>query len=55
MGMRFALLELKMALVELLRKYNIKKCAKTVETVKLDPGSQLGTPKDDLIVKIERR
>ena len=54
-GMRFAVLEAKMALVALLAKYDFVKCTQTAETITLDPASMLGAPKDPLMIKIKKR
>ena len=54
-GMRFAMLEAKIALVALLAKYDFLKCPETVDQITLDPGSVLGAPKDPLMIKIQKR
>ena len=54
-GMRFALLEAKMALISVLSRYNIKRCSETPKKPRLDPNSFLGTPLDALMVSIEKR
>ena len=55
MGMRFALLELKYALVLILAKYSIHKTEKTPEVLTFDPGAQLAAPKEGLYVKVTKR
>ena len=54
-GMRFAVLEAKMALVALLSKYNFVRSSETVDRITLDPGSMLGAPKDPIMIKIQMR
>ena len=40
--MRFALLEAKVALMSVVRKFELVTCSKTVEKIELDPKSALG-------------
>nr|APH81388.1 cytochrome P450 CYP3026A2 [Tigriopus kingsejongensis] len=54
-GMRFALLEAKLALFATLRKYKLKTCPETVEAFTLDPSAILSNPKEDLLIKLEAR
>ena len=54
-GMRFALMEAKLALATLLRKFSLVKCEKTAEKIELDPKSILGGNKGGLWVKAEKR
>jgi hypothetical protein len=55
MGMRFALLEAKVALVSILAEYNLVTSENTPETTDFDPQSQLGACKENLVVKIQKR
>ena len=41
-GQRFAMLEAKMALAAVFRKFTLVKCKKTVEKIELDPSHILG-------------
>nr|AIL94150.1 cytochrome P450 CYP3026A1 [Tigriopus japonicus] len=54
-GMRFALLEAKLALFGVLRSYKFVTCPETIDTYTLDPSSILATPKEPLLVKVEKR
>jgi len=53
--MRFSLLEAKMGLVAVLRKFSFVRSAKTPDVVELDPASTLGYVKGGLWVKVEKR
>ena len=54
-GMRFATLEVKMALATMLGKYNFAFCNKTVQEIKLDPKSGLKSNFGGIWLKIENR
>ena len=54
-GMRFALLEAKVAMMSVLSKYSFIYSEKNPETLVLDPQSQLGYVKEGLFAKVERR
>ena len=54
-GMRFALLEAKMGIIAVLRKYTIKKCPETPTTITRDPASFLSVANEALFVKMEER
>jgi len=54
-GMRFALLEAKVATMAVLRKFSFKPGTKTITPLKIDNYSQLAYPKGGLWVKIEER
>jgi cytochrome P450 len=54
-GMRFALLEIKIALIKILRSYNLKTCAETPKEFILDPQSLTSNSKNLLWVKAEER
>ena len=53
-AMRFALFELKIGLVSVLRKYRLVKTPNTPEKIELKVGTMTGT-KRPLLVAIERR
>lgn len=53
-GMRLAQLEIKMALVHLIHKYNVVACTETKVPLELKSTSTLG-PKNGIFVKITRR
>nr|ATW72294.1 cytochrome p450 CYP3044A7 [Brachionus calyciflorus] len=53
-GMRFALLEIKILLTSVLSKYSFEKCDKTPEKVQID-NSGFARPTCPLIVKVNRR
>ena len=54
-GMRFALLNMKIAIFRLLIDYKFVPCSKTVDELKVDPKSMTGSPIGEIWVKIERR
>ena len=55
-GRRFALMEAKMALVEVLRRFNLQTCDKTPETLSVrNKGLTLSVTGDELWLKISRR
>ena len=54
-GMRFALMEAKLGLANVVRRYTLLPSDKTVEPLKLDPQSGIAYVKDGLHVKVERR
>ena len=54
-GGRFAILEIKVALVRVLREFDIVRCEETPEELILDPTSITMTPKNELLVRLERR
>jgi cytochrome P450 family 6 len=55
LGMRFAMLEAKIGIVEILRKFKLKTCNRTPREMVLDGGSNLATPKNPLWVEVEER
>lgn len=54
-GMRFALLQMKIALTHVLYNYKVIPCAKTVEKLVPDPLSRTGQPIGGVWVKLEKR
>ncbi len=54
-GMRFALLEAKVALVSVLRRYKFQKCPQTPGKVTRDPQSILANSNEPLMVQLVRR
>jgi len=54
-GMRFAMLETKVALVKVFRHFSFARVARTVEEATADPNSQLGYAKEGLYVRVIRR
>ena len=54
-GMRFALLEAKLAAARALREFRLLPCERTVEAVEPDPMHILGLNKEGLWVRAERR
>ena len=54
-GMRFALLNLKLAIFRLLLAYKIVPCSKTVDELIVDPKSMNGAPIGEIWVKVEER
>ena len=55
LAMRFALLEAKVALMSVVRKFELLTCSKTVDKIELDPKSALGGNKGGLWVKSQTR
>ena len=53
--MRFALLEIKIALIDILSRYSAQKIPETVEKLTLMPGSQIMNFKEDLLIKFVKR
>ena len=54
-GMRFALLEIKIALIDILSRYSAQKIPETVEKLTLLPGSQIMNFKEDIFIKFVKR
>ena len=54
-GMRFALMEAKLGLANVVRRYTLLPSDKTVEPLQLDPQSGIAYVKDGLHIKVERR
>ena len=54
-GMRFALLEAKLAMSKILKRYTILPSQKTKEPIRIDPTFLVTYAKDGLYVKLERR
>ena len=54
-GMRFALLEAKVAVITVLTKFSFKRGTKTQEPLVLDAENQAAWPKGGLWVRIEKR
>ena len=52
--MRFALMEAKLALANIVRRYNLTPSEKTKEPLKLDPKSGIAYIKDGLHIKVEK-
>ena len=53
--MRFALLEAKLALANIVRKFTLLPSEKTKEPLVLDPKAAIAYPKDGIYVKLEKR
>ena len=53
--MRFALLEIKLALANIVLRYNLITSSKTVEPIQIDPNGTLAYAKDGIYMKIEKR
>ena len=53
--MRFALMEAKLGLANIVRRYNLLPSGKTVEPLQLDPKAQIAYVKGGLHIKVERR
>ena len=54
-GMRFALLEAKVALTKILMNYNLTLSIKMKEPIVLDPVQAISYPKDGIYIKLEKR
>ena len=54
-GRRFALLEAKLAMAQIVMRYNLLPSEKTKEPIVLDPEMLIIYPKDGLYVKLEKR
>ena len=54
-GMRFAMLEAKVAIIEVLSKYTFLSSEKNPKVLEIDPSSQLGYIKGGLHARIKRR
>ena len=54
-GMKFALLEIKLALVKLLKSYNVNSCDNTPDRLEFDEGFLARRPKQSIPVKITKR
>ncbi|XP_064623780.1 cytochrome P450 3A24-like [Lineus longissimus] len=54
-GMRFALVEMKLILVTLLRKYTLSRCEETVVPMDVCESATLLIPKEGVMVKVELR
>ena len=55
MGMRFALMEAKLGLANIVRRFNLLPSGKTVEPLQLDPKTLIPYVKGGLFVKVEQR
>ena len=54
-GMRFALLEAKMALIGILSKFDVSLCSKSPKVITMEPTGTLSSPKEGLWVKALKR
>jgi len=54
-GMRFALLEMKLALANIVRRYTLQPSEKTKEPLVTDPMASIAYPKGGLYMKLEKR
>ncbi len=54
LGMRFALLETKLGLANIIRRFNLCPSPKTKEPLEYDPQSGIAYVKDGIYVKAER-
>ncbi len=55
LGMRFAMLEMKVAVVNVLRDYSVRACAETPTKVTWKPDAVTSTSLEPLLVKFEKR
>jgi len=53
--MRFALLQLKTAVLRLIANYQVLECSKTVKELAPDPRSRNFMPKGGVWIKVEKR
>ena len=54
-GMRFALLEAKIALAKILMRYNLSVSDKTKEPIALDPAQIISAPKHGIYILLDKR
>ncbi|XP_050435290.1 probable cytochrome P450 6a14 [Adelges cooleyi] len=54
-GMRFAMIEMKLALAQFLQDYSIKLCDKSNEHIEFEPASFLSTPKGGIWLRVQKR
>ena len=54
-GMRFALLEAKLALANIVRKFTLLPSEKTEEPLVIDPKAVISYPKKGIYIKLEKR
>ncbi len=54
-GMRFALLEVKVCLVHVLSKFSFVACDETPASLTRDPASNFGQPLEPVVVKVVER
>ena len=54
-GKRFALLEAKLALANIVRSYTLLPSSKTIEPLELDPNTQIAYVKNGLYIHVEKR
>jgi cytochrome P450 len=54
-GMRFALLQVKTAIVRLIANYRILECSKTVKELDPDPLSRSFMPRGGIWIRVEKR
>ena len=54
-GMRFAMMEAKLGLANLVRNFNLLPSEKTKEPLVLDPSTAIAYPKGGLYVNVEKR
>lgn len=55
LGMRFAVLEMKLALATILYKYEIGPCSKTKDPLELDPTAFILAPKNGIWIQMKQR
>jgi cytochrome P450 len=54
-GMRFALLQVKTAIIRLVANYEVLECSKTVQDLVPDPFSRSFMPKGGIWIKVKQR
>ena len=54
-AMKFALVEMKLVMTRILKRYTILPSDKTKEPVRIDPYAPIAYAKDGLFIKLERR
>ena len=54
-GMRFALLSLKLCLIRMLKEFKLKPCSKTLSKLELNPMTTTAAPKGGVILQFEKR